>query len=130
MGDVVRIDRRVVAKPDETVSDHDRLLRLARVANSCGDMRKDAYVASYATEDGGAAGITYGDIAALVRIYLDRDEQLSRIETWHSREAGPAGMVGDNCNECGLPWPCDTRLMATGQYVDPAHYEAEGDDHA
>jgi len=45
-------------------------------------------------------------------------ERLDRITTWHSRESGPGGMVGDYCTECGHVWPCDTRRMAEGTYVD------------
>jgi hypothetical protein len=28
-------------------------------------------------------------------------------------------MVGDLCTECGTKWPCDTRRLADGTYVDP-----------
>lgn len=45
-------------------------------------------------------------------------ERLARISGWHSRETGPAGMVGDFCTECEHPWPCDTRRMADGTYAD------------
>ncbi len=45
-------------------------------------------------------------------------ERLDRIVSWHSRESGPGGMVGDYCIECGHVWPCDTRRMAEGSYVD------------
>lgn len=45
-------------------------------------------------------------------------ERLDRIASWHSRETGPAGMVGDFCTECQQRWPCDTRRMAEGTYVD------------
>lgn len=45
-------------------------------------------------------------------------ERLVRIATWHSRETGPAGTVGDLCSECGGRWSCDTHRMATGDYVD------------
>jgi hypothetical protein len=48
----------------------------------------------------------------------DLRERLARISTWHSREAGPAGMVGDFCTECDARWPCATRRMADGTYVD------------
>lgn len=53
-----------------------------------------------------------------VRRIQNAEERLVRIETWHSRETGPAGMVGDYCNECGNRWPCDTRRMANGTYED------------
>jgi len=45
-------------------------------------------------------------------------ERLSRIADWHARETGPAGTVGDFCTECGHRWPCDSRRMADGTYVD------------
>lgn len=45
-------------------------------------------------------------------------ERLSRIGGWHARESGPGGTVGDYCTECGEVWPCDTRRMADGTYVD------------
>jgi hypothetical protein len=45
-------------------------------------------------------------------------ERLSRISGWHERETGPCGTVGDFCTECGHRWPCDTRRMADGTYVD------------
>jgi hypothetical protein len=45
-------------------------------------------------------------------------ERLARISAWHERETGPAGTVGDFCVECGHRWPCDTRRMADGVYVD------------
>lgn len=47
------------------------------------------------------------------------EERLSRLVAWHSREAGPGGTVGDYCTECGNRWPCDSRRMAEGSYVDP-----------
>jgi hypothetical protein len=55
-----------------------------------------------------------------VRRIQEAEGRLARILTWHSRETGPAGIrVGDFCNECGQAWPCDTRRMASGRYVDP-----------
>jgi hypothetical protein len=45
-------------------------------------------------------------------------DRLERIAAWHSRETGPGGMVGDYCRECGQLWPCDSRKMAEGTYVD------------
>lgn len=44
--------------------------------------------------------------------------RLDRIAGWHARETGPAGTVGDYCTECGRFWPCATRRMADGAYVD------------
>ena len=46
-------------------------------------------------------------------------ERLARISGWHERETGPAGAVGDFCIECGNRWPCYTRRMADGIYIDP-----------
>ena len=46
-------------------------------------------------------------------------ERLDRIGSWHSRETAEGGMVGDFCVDCGQRWPCDTRRMADGSYVDP-----------
>lgn len=47
-------------------------------------------------------------------------ERLDRISRWHARETGPAGTVGDYCTECGdgVWWPCDTRRLVDGTYVD------------
>jgi hypothetical protein len=46
------------------------------------------------------------------------EEALSRIAAWHSQEQGSSGTVGSFCNECGTLWPCDTRRMAEGTFVD------------
>lgn len=54
-----------------------------------------------------------------VEVINDLRERLGRIQTWHARESGPGGMVGDFCTECAERWPCDTRRMADGTYVDP-----------
>ncbi len=54
----------------------------------------------------------------LVVAFQGLQEQLARISSWHSRETADGGMVGDFCNECGERWPCDTRKMADGTYVD------------
>lgn len=53
-----------------------------------------------------------------IRELIGLRERLARISGWHSRETGPAGMVGDFCVDCGSRWPCDTRRMADGSYVD------------
>jgi hypothetical protein len=45
-------------------------------------------------------------------------ERLDRIAGWHARITGPSGTFDDHCRECGGVWPCDTRRMATGTYVD------------
>lgn len=68
------------------------------------------------------------------RVYLllmqrmEKAERLHRIVTWHSRETGPAGMVGSFCSECGHAWPCDTRRMAEGTYVDAEDERYTGED--
>jgi hypothetical protein len=46
-------------------------------------------------------------------------DRLARIESWHSQETGPGGMVGSFCVECGQGHPCSTRRMAQGVYRDP-----------
>lgn len=53
-----------------------------------------------------------------IRKIQELREQLDRIQSWHSRESGPAGTVGDLCTECGTRWPCDTRRMADGTYAE------------
>lgn len=53
-----------------------------------------------------------------VRAVMTLRERLGRISDWHARETGPAGTVGDYCTECGHRWPCDTRRMADGVYVE------------
>jgi len=94
------------------------LIRLGRVVGAFRDMASEATIAAVATEDGGASHLTYGDVTYLFRELLDARERLDRIAGWHSRETGPAGTVGDYCTECGELWPCDTRRMAEGTYVD------------
>lgn len=59
-----------------------------------------------------------------VRGVMTLRERLARISGWHARETGPAGTVGDYCTECGHRWPCDTRRMADGVYVE----ETTGDE--
>ena len=57
-------------------------------------------------------------VLVAVRGYLALSERLARISGWHERETGPAGTVGDFCTDCGHRWPCDSRRMADGVYVD------------
>jgi hypothetical protein len=54
-----------------------------------------------------------------VELIGDLRDRLARIESWHSRETGPGGMVGDYCTECAELYPCSTRRMAQGTYKDP-----------
>lgn len=106
------------ATSDETVTDADRLTRLARFKATFTTVPADAYLLAYTEPDGSVNGVTYGDIAALVRMQLDNSERLDRITTWHARETGPAGTVGDYCTECAHRWPCPTRKMADGTWTD------------
>lgn len=103
---------------DDAVTDSDRLIRLARVVSTFRSVPASAYIVAYAEEDGSTNGVTYGDIAALVRMQLKQVDQLQRITTWHARESGPAGTVGDYCTECAHRWPCPTRKMADGTWTD------------
>ena len=56
-----------------------------------------------------------GDLLTLLDEVLTVGERLDWIGRWHSRETGT---VGDYCTEWGHTWPCDTRRMAEGTYVD------------
>lgn len=73
-------------------------------------------------------GIDTRDISArtLVAVlgHMELDKRLDRIAGWHARETGQPGTVGDYCICCGDRWPCDTRRMADGTYVDED--DAEG----
>lgn len=91
----------------------------ARVGLICGrfrDMDPNHAIAAVATSDGGIARLTYGDLQELLSAAFDAGDRLQRISTWHSREAGPGGLVGTYCIECGNTWPCDTRRIADGTY--------------
>lgn len=91
----------------------------ARVGLICGRFRRmdpTATIAAVATSDGGTERLTYGDLRELLSAAFEAGDRLQRISTWHSRETAPGGMVGDNCNECGHRWPCDTRKLADGAY--------------
>ncbi len=82
-------------------------------------------IAAVAIEGGGTARLTYGDLRELAISLGEAQERLGRISDWHSRETGAAGMVGDYCVECGLHWPCDTRKLADGTYVDDEDSEEQ-----
>lgn len=97
---------------DETVDDATRLDRLAHVVSTFCDVPPGAYMIAYATDDGGTNGVSYGDIAALVRIDAARRRQLERIAAWHHRER-----AGQWCAECRRAWPCATRLAADDTWV-------------
>lgn len=68
----------------------------------------------------GKGDATHVDARAylLVAAVGELRDRLDRIAGWHSRETAEGGMVGDLCVECGHRWPCDTRRMAEGTYVD------------
>jgi hypothetical protein len=57
-------------------------------------------------------------VAADRREMAELKERIHRVINWHKRQSAPGGMVGDFCTECGEHWPCDTRLMLEGKYVD------------
>lgn len=107
-----------MAEPTYDMGYLSALMRLVRVLDRFRDMEPGQTLAAIATADGGAEHLTYGDLGVLVRELGAAGERLSRISDWHSRESGPAGTFGDYCTECGHTWPCDTRRMADGAYVD------------
>lgn len=88
------------------------------------DMDPSLAVAAVADGDGGITRLTYGDLCDLLSAAYEAGDRLQRISTWHSRETGPGGMVGDYCVECAEVWPCDTRKMADGTYTDDESMEA------
>ncbi|MDP8971211.1 MAG: hypothetical protein M3N52_12100 [Actinomycetota bacterium] len=93
----------------------------ALVGLICGrfrDMDPDATVAAVASPDGAVDRLTYGHLRELLSAAFEAGDRLQRISTWHSRETGPAGTVGDYCSECGRASPCDTRRMADGTLVE------------
>lgn len=98
--------------------DSNALTRVGLIIRRFSDMDDDDAVAAVATADGGVARLTYGDLKSLLTQALDTGDRLQRISTWHGRETGPGGMVGDYCIECETRWPCDTRKMADGTYTD------------
>lgn len=98
--------------------DNDRLMGLARVLTAFRDMSPQSYIAAVATADGGTTGVTYGDLLAIMQDLTDVRIRILRIALWHGRETGPGGTVGDLCTECGNRWPCNTRLMADGTYIE------------
>lgn len=91
----------------------------AMVGLICGrfrDMPAGSVIAAIADRDGGTSQLTYGDLRDLLSAAFEAGDRLQRISSWHSRETGPGGMVGDYCAECGCRWPCDTRRIADGTY--------------
>lgn len=99
---------------------------LDRCSGGVGEVMQEARTAHHLLD---LAGIPHGegyaqDLDARMWQMLVKmqgvEERLSRIADWHARESGPAGTVGDYCTECGNRWPCDTRRLVEGTYVDPA----------
>lgn len=97
--------------------------RIALVVSRFRDCEDDQTIAAVATDDG-ATHLTYGDLRDVLIGVLETEERLHRISDWHARETRPGGMVGDLCTECGECWPCDTRRMADGSYVDDESFPA------
>lgn len=104
------------------------LLRVDDVLDRCnggiGEVMTQARTAHHLLD---MAGIPHGVVYAsdldsrtwqLVVKTQGLEERLSRVAGWHARESGPGGTVGDYCTECGTRWPCDTRKLAEGTYVD------------
>lgn len=92
-----------------------------RVGLICGrfrDVPSDRTIAAVATADGGAVQLTYGHVRDLLSAAFEAGDRLQRIATWHTRETADGGMVGDDCAECGMRWPCETRRMADGTHED------------
>lgn len=90
----------------------------AMVGLICGrfrDVPREHVFAAVATADGGAAKLTYGHVRDLLTSAFEAGDRLQCIASWHSRETGPAGTVGDQCLECGHRWPCATRRLADGE---------------
>jgi hypothetical protein len=98
-------------------------IRWALTLSKFSDCPDDMNFAAVMTADGGVAKLTYGDARAMLRDLLAAQERLDRIASWHSRETGPSGMVGDWCNECSHKHPCETRRMADGTHEDLATEE-------
>jgi hypothetical protein len=103
---------------EDVVTAGSALLQLAGTVAAFRDMAPDALIAAVAAADGGTHRLTYGDLCDLALTLSASGGRLDRIGDWHARETGPAGTVGDYCRECGHRWPCDTRRMADGTYVD------------
>lgn len=99
-------------------------IRLASALAAFRDVDPEHTIAATAAEGGGVHRLTYGDLSALLRTLVTTEERLARVADWHARETGPAGTVGDYCTECGTRWPCDTRRIAEGIYVDEENSDA------
>ena len=102
----------------------------AKVGLICGrfrDMDPGQTVAAVATSDGHTTHLTYGHLRELLTAAYQAGDQLQRISSWHSLEAGEGGLVGKYCVECGHLWPCDSRRMADGTHEDLAAEFSEPD---
>lgn len=91
----------------------------------CGEINREAHVSHHLLD---LVKIPHGErdeqhldarTWRAVMFILELQGRLDRIATWHRRETADGGMVGDYCVECDLRWPCDSRKMADGVYVDP-----------
>jgi hypothetical protein len=97
-----------------------------------GEVLQEALAAQHLLDLIGIAPGMYDDCDIDARTFLVVLEvnalrgRLDRITSWHSRESGPGGMVGDFCNECGVRWPCETRRMADGTHEDLTATVEEG----
>lgn len=97
--------------------------RLAHIAARLRHMRPRDTILVVPSGDSGHSPLTYGDVVDLFSALLDAQDRLGRIADWHSQETGPAGTVGDSCDECGQAWKCPTRKMAEGSYVDTDEFQ-------
>lgn len=90
--------------------------------NGIGEVMEEARTVQHLCDLAGIAeGLSYdahidARVYLLVREVQRLRERLDRIGTWHSRETGEGGTVGDFCNECESRWPCATSLMAAGTH--------------
>lgn len=92
--------------------------------NWCGEINQEARVSHHLLD---MAGIPHGQgyaqhldartYQALMKIMALQD-RLDSIIAVHARETSLSGTVGVYCTECLTAWPCDTRRMAEGTYVE------------
>lgn len=92
--------------------------------NGVGEVMEEARTVQHLCDMAGIPEGTMYDAhidARVFQLMLARNqlaERLGRITGWHCQETAEGGMVGDFCIECGNRWPCDTRRMADGTYVE------------
>lgn len=93
-------------------------------SNGVGEVMQEARTVQHLCDFGGVPEGTEYKAHIDARVFLllakmtELGDRLDRIITWHSQETGEAGTVSGYCKECGQPWPCETRQMAEGTYVD------------